>query len=188
LDPRRNQIRIWELASEYQIDPEEARRALAVGGLYRQLVDALVPDADARRILGKPGPNPSSRERPARDRDQHSDALSEAAEIFGVDERSLKPRRDAATKPKQRPVQASTPPKRELTDWDREFIPPDEALEWRDHGVYDARVAVKAKQLGLGPRDMKIKLDGVQVCQRLVNGESVASVRSRLREREAESG
>jgi hypothetical protein len=61
-------------------------------------------------------------------------------------------------------------------------------MEWRDRGVYDARVAIKAQQLGLGPRDMEIKLDGVPVWQRLNNGESVASVGSRLREREAESG
>jgi len=67
-------------------------------------------------------------------------------------------------------------------------IEPAEAMEWRDRGVYDARVAIKAQQLGLGPRDMEIKLDGVPVWQRLNNGESVASVGSRLREREAESG
>jgi hypothetical protein len=188
VNSKRRQIRIWELAIEYKIDPEEARKALAVGGLYRQSVDSLVPEADARRILGKPGGIPSSRERPARNRDQHSDALSEAAEMFGVDERRLKPRLDAATQPKQRPVQASTPPKRELTDWDREFIPPDEAIEWRDNGVFDARVAAKARQACLSPSDMKIKFDGVPVGQRLANGESIASVKARLREREAGTG
>jgi len=119
LDPRRNQIRIWELASEYQIDPEEARRALSDAGLHRQSINALVPDADARRILGKPGRNPFSRKRPARDRDQRSDVLSEAAAMFGVDEHRLKPRRDTAGVPKQRAARASSPPKRELTEWDR---------------------------------------------------------------------
>jgi hypothetical protein len=188
VNSKRTQVRIWEIASEYKIDPEEARRSLAVGGLYRQSVDALVPDTDARRIFAKPGRNPPSRERPARDRDQHSDALSEAAKMFEVDERSLKPRRDAATQPKQGPARASTRPKRELTDWDREVIPSDEAIEWRDNGVYDARVAAKARRGGLSPSDMKIKLDGVSVGQRLINGESMASVQSRLRERDAERG
>jgi hypothetical protein len=55
VNSKRRQIRIWELAIEYKIDPEEARKALAVGGLYRQSVDSFVPEADARRILGKPG-------------------------------------------------------------------------------------------------------------------------------------
>ena len=82
----------------------------------------------------------------------------------------------------------TTPPKRELTDWDREFIPPDEAIEWRDNGVYDARVAAKARQACLSPSDMKIKFDGVPVGQRLANGESIASVKARLREREAGTG
>jgi hypothetical protein len=52
----------------------------------------------------------------------------------------------------------------------------------------DARVAAKARQAGLSPSDMKIKFDGVPVGQRLANGESVASVNSRLREREARTG
>jgi hypothetical protein len=194
LNSRTMQIRIWELANEYGMDSEEVRKALSAAGLHRPSAASLVPDAEARGVLGRPGRpgrNPFMRKRPARDRDQRSDVLSEAAEMFGVDERSLKLRRDDMRQPKQPKQRAAGPPsqpKRELTDWDREFIEPAEAMEWRDHGVYDARVAIKAKQLGLGPRDMKIKLDGVQICQRLANGESVASVRSRLRERGAESG
>jgi hypothetical protein len=187
LDPRRNQIRIWELANEYGIDPEEVRKVLSTAGLYRPAIDSLVPDAEARRLLGKPGRNPFSRMRPAHDRDRRPD-LSEAAEMFEVDERSLKARRDGTKVSKQRPARVSTPPKRELSEWDRQFIEPAEAMEWRDHGVYDVQVALKARQLGLGPSEMKIKLDGVPVWQRLNNGESVASVRSRLREREAKSG
>jgi hypothetical protein len=130
------QVRIWELATDYQITAEEARRALAVGGLYRSSTNGLVPDADARRILGKPGGNPFN------------------------------------------------PPKRKLTDWDREFIPSDDVMDWRDGGVHEARIAVKAMQAGLSPSDMKIKLDGVSVGQRLANGEPVAWVKSRLRELE----
>jgi hypothetical protein len=99
----------------------------------------------------------------------------------------LKPRRDATSKPKQRAVKNLREPKRQLTEWDRNFIEPAEAIECQDHGVYDVQVALKAKQLGLHPRDMKTKLSGVSVWQRLANGESVGSVRSRLREREAES-
>jgi hypothetical protein len=47
--------------------------------------------------------------------------------------------------------------------------------------MYDVDVALKAMQLGLGPGDTKIKLGGVPVWQRLANGESVASVKSRFR-------
>ena len=108
--------------------------------------------------------------------------------MFGIDEWSRKPRRDVAREPKRRPARASSQPKRELTEWDRHFIEPTAATEWRDQGVYDVQVALKAIQLGLRPNDMKIKLDGVPVWQRLANGESVASVRSRLREREADTG
>jgi hypothetical protein len=139
VDSKREQIRIWELASDYEIEPEEARRALAAGNLYRPSTNALVPDADARRVLGKSG-NPFN------------------------------------------------PPKRELTDWDRKFIPPDEVMEWRDHGVHEARIAVKAMKAGLSPSDMKIKLDGVRAGERLANGEPVAWVKSRLREQEAATG
>ena len=39
MNSKHRQIRIWELAIEYKIDPEDARRALTVGGLYRQSVD-----------------------------------------------------------------------------------------------------------------------------------------------------
>jgi hypothetical protein len=182
------QIQIWELAKEYGMDWEEARKELSIAGLHRPSIMSLVPDAEARRILGHRGRNPFMRKRPAGDRDQRSDALSEAAEMFGVDERSLKLRRDAAGEPKRRSTRALSQPKRELTEWDLHFIEPAEAMEWRDNGVYDPRVARKATQLGLGPSDMKIKLEGVSVSQRLTNGESMASVRSRLRERKAESG
>jgi hypothetical protein len=63
----------------------------------------------------------------------------------------LKPRRDATSKPKQRAVKNLREPKRQLTEWDRNFIEPAEAIECQDHGVYDVQVALKAKQLGLPP-------------------------------------
>lgn len=188
MDPRRNQIQIWELANEYSVDWEEARKELSVAGLHRNSIMSLVPEVQARRILENRGHKSDRRRRPAHDRDQRSGALSEAAELFGVDERGLKSRQDATKQPRQRAAGPPSRPKRELTEWDRNFIEPAEAMEWRDHGVHDVNLALKAMQLGLGPQDMKIRLDGVPVWQRLANGESVASVRSRLREREAESG
>jgi hypothetical protein len=42
-------------------------------------------------------------------------------------------------------------PNRQLTEWDRNFIEPAEAIEWQDHGVYDVQVVLKAKQLDLHP-------------------------------------
>jgi len=162
------QIRIWELAIEYEMDPEELRRTFSGAGLHRSSTESLVPDVDARKILA--GGRKRRTQAPGQDQ-----KLSEAAAIFGVDKRSLKPRREASQ------------PGFEQTDWDREFFPP-EAMEWRDNGIHDVRVAVKARDAGLSPSDMKVKSDGVPVGQWLANGESVASVKSRLRERKAESG
>jgi hypothetical protein len=174
------QIHIWELANEYRMDAEDVRRALSIAGLHRPSIISLVPDAQARRILGDRNRGRKS-DISGRDRARHPDALSEAAAIFDVDERSLKARRDAGM-PKRQPARSRREPKRELTEWDRNFIEPADAIEWRDNGVYDVDVALKAMQLGLGPGDMKIKLGGVPVWQRLANGESVASLKSRLRE------
>jgi hypothetical protein len=165
------QIRIWELANDHGIDPQELRRLLAANGYPRPSVASLVPRDPASAIILR------SRQRRA-ERQRASDVLNEAAEMFGVDRGELRPHRQPQPRNRRDPNSTGGAP----TAWDRELFEPEEAQLWRDAGVYEARLASKARQGGLNPDDMLIKLDGVSIGQRLA-GESIASIKSRLRER-----
>lgn len=57
-------------------------------------------------------------------------------------------------------------------------------MAWRDADIFEIRLAERARHAGWTPEHMKIKLDAVSVAQRLANGESAASIKSRLRERD----
>ncbi len=173
-------IRVHELAKELGVESKVILSLLKeLGEFVRSAASPIEPPV-ARRVRERLGAMPASRER-SRTPNHHEPGCPHAHEEHELPGFPL-PQKTSGKSASRPGARYGGPRKRyakkqpPLNEWARLFFEDSDRLEWANVGVYDLHMAQECIAKGLGPEQLRERVDGRRIGERLASGERLSVV------------